>query len=80
MHYDLKTSSNEILLWAIDVTLMYRKKYAEYLDFISNGNKLEEDDMRFIMESLNHEDGVTLQDYDDEIIAIQNELDNRTLE
>ena len=73
LHYDLKTSSNEILFWAIDVILMRKAQYIEFLDYINNDNKIS--NRTFIHERLWYEAGLTLEDFDNEIELIQNELD-----
>ena len=76
MHYDLKTSSNEILLWAIDVIIMRKQQYMKFLDLV---NSCEEVPKRsYLMERILHEEGTTLTDFDDEIAAIQRELDSES--
>lgn len=73
MQYDLKTSSNEILTWAMDVILMRKSQYMAFLERVESGEELPE--MKFIHETIWWKDGVTLKDFDDEIELIQNELD-----
>lgn len=73
MHYDLKRSSNKILLWAMDVLIIRKAEYMNFLEQIENENKIPE--MKFIHESIWYENGVTLTDFDDDIERIQFELD-----
>lgn len=73
MYYDLKTSSNEILIWVIDVLLMRKAEYLAFLDYIKSGKEIPK--MKFIHEKLWYEHGKKLEDFDNEIIRILNELD-----
>lgn len=73
MHYDLKRSSNNTLLWAVDIVLMRKAQYIEFLDYLKSGEKLP--NRHFIIEKIWYEDGVTLEDFDTEIESILYELD-----
>lgn len=75
MRYNLKTSSNETLLRALDILIMYKAEYSDFLDKLQSGD-ITIGTRGFFHVKMWYEDGVTLNDFDEEIIAIQNELDS----
>lgn len=75
MHYDLDSSTDVELIWVIDILLMYKSKYATYLHYIEKGKDVPK--RGFSLEKLRYHDGITLANFDNEIIEIQNELDKR---
>lgn len=76
MNYNLKSTTEAELLWVIDALLLHKSKYENFLTCVNEGKELPK--RGFSLEKLRYRDGETLEDFDNEIIKIQNELDKRS--